>query len=111
MMIQGKDGTICTYWNDLLISSLPLGNKQVKHYEDATNRFILQSLKKNIKMNDLIIYARSYCFTVFKKKIQKQRIDRDEHHAFNMSLLALIRLNQVKEDDVTLICPRKKSRQ
>ncbi len=111
MIIQGKDGTICTYWNDLLISSLPLGNKKVKDYEDATNRFILQSLKKDINIKDLIMYARAFCNTVFKKKIKKERIDRDEHHAFNMSLLALIRLNQIEEDDVTLICPRKKSRQ
>tara|TARA_R110000787_G_scaffold199605_6_gene310706 strand:- start:2925 stop:3260 length:336 start_codon:yes stop_codon:yes gene_type:complete len=111
MIIQGKDGTICTYWNDLLISSLPLGKRKVKDYEDATNRFILQSCRSGYKIKDLIMYSRAYCNTVFKKKITKKRIDRDEHHTFNISLLALIRLNQIEGDDVTLICPRKKSRQ
>ncbi len=90
---------------------MPLGNKSIKDYEDATNRFILQSCRSGHNIKDLIIYARAYCNTVFKKKITKKRIDRDEHHAFNMSLLALVRLKQIHSDDVTLVCPRKKSRQ
>ena len=109
MIIQGKNGTICTYWNELLISSMPLGNRNVNDYADATNRFILQSCRSGHNLKQLIIYARTYCNTVYKKKVLKQRINTDEHHTFNMSLLALIRLKQVDEDDVTFIAPRKKS--
>ena len=107
---MGKEGTICTYWNNLLISSLPLGKRTYKDYKYCVEEFIIHSMRRDVKIKELIEYSRVFCHTIYKKKLNKKKISYDEHHTFNISLLTLIRLQVYDEDDLTLICKNKLSK-
>ncbi len=108
MIIQGKEGSLVLFWNDKLISSLPLGKRTVEEYLNEANTFILNSMredKKNIK--ELVYYTKNYCELHYKKKLKGKKIDSTSHCYFQLSLLALVRLGLIDFDEVCLIAPRK----
>ena len=107
VVIMGKEGTICSYWNDLLISSMPLGRRSHIDYKKCIEQFILHSMKSNINIKELIEYSRVFCKTIYNKKLNKKKISSEEHHTFNISILTLVRLQVYDEDDLTLICKNK----
>jgi hypothetical protein len=107
VVIMGKDGTICSYWNDLLISSMPLGKRTYKHYKKCVEEFIIYSMRTKVNIKDLIEYSRQFCQTIYNKKLNKKKISSEEHHTFNISILTLIRLEIYDEDQLVLICKNK----
>jgi hypothetical protein len=104
---MGKQGTICSYWNDLLISSMPLGRRSHLDYIKCIEQFILHSMRRNVNIKDLIEYSRAFCQTIYNKKLNKKKISSEEHHTFNISVLTLIRLEIYDEEDLILICKNK----
>ena len=105
---MGTQGTICSYWNDLLISSMPLGRRNHIDYKKCVEEFILHSMRRNLNIKELIEYSRVFCQTIYIKKLNKKKISRDEHHTFNISVLTLIRLEIYDEDELILVCKNKR---
>ena len=104
---MGTQGTICSYWNDLLISSMPLGRRSYIQYKKCVEEFILHSMRRHVNIKELIEYSRVFCQSIYNKKLNKKKISREEHHTFNISVLTLIRLEIYDEDDLILICKNK----
>lgn len=109
MIVAGSKGSLVLFWEDKLISSLPLGKRTVEEYLNEANTFILNSMrqdKKNIK--ELIHYTKNYCDLHYRKKLKGKKIDSTSHCYFQLSLLALVRLGLIDFDEVCFIAPRKK---
>ena len=108
MIINGKNGSICIYWKDLLVSSLPRGKMDYDDYLNEANKFILLSMKEGKNIKELIHWFHQLCRIVYEKKIKKKKISSEYHGLFHYCIFSLIKLNLIDKDDVLLICPRKK---
>ena len=109
MIKVGKEGSICLYWNDLLISSIPIGKRKWDDYLKESEKFILDSMKqynKNIK--EVIYYTKKFCDITYRRKLEKKRLNTDDHSYFQLSLISLVRLKLLDFDDVCLRTGRKK---
>lgn len=109
MIIQGKEGTLCLYWNDKLISSAPLSKKKnIDYYKEKANDMIVDSLRSGYNMKEIIKVLHQLCVSTYLKKIKINKLDTEGHAMFRDCLLSLIKLELLDFDDVCLICPRKK---
>jgi len=111
MIIAGKNGSLVLFWNEELMSSLPLGKFSYDGYIKEAEKFIVSSMKedkKNIK--ELIHYCKYYCDLEYRRKKEGKRRNSKDHCYFQLSLLSLVRLGLLEFDEVCLIAPRKKPR-
>ena len=111
MIYEGKNGSINLFWKDTFISSLPLGGKTKNYnkYKTEAHRFLMYSLEsENIK--ELIHHYNQCCNNIYWMKTNNKKICCEKHMLFQYSLLALIRLNLIDEDDVLLIMNKKKNK-
>ena len=108
MIKVGKHGSVVLFWENLLVSSLALGKYTYDDYMKEAQCFIEVSLRKNHNFRDVVKYAHHFCDTIYKRKLQKKKISTDDHHAFAISLLSLLRMKLIHFDDHILIAPRKK---
>ena len=111
MIKQGKNGSIVLFWDEQLVSSLPLGKHTYEDYMKRVEDFILSSMRE-AKMNikELVFHCQRFCSQIQKRKDNCERIRTKEHESFCFSLLTLVRLELLDFDDVCLIAPRKKPR-
>lgn len=108
MIIQGKKGCLCLFYHDLLIAGFPLGNNSYEDYKTQSLNLILDSLRKNKTIKQQIRLYTIFCETIYKKKLNKKKISGYDLQVFSSCLLALIKFNQLDEEDFILIAPRKK---
>ena len=111
MIKQGKNGSIVLFWNEQLVSSLPLGKHTYEDYMKRVEDFIIASMRE-AKMNikDLVFHCQRFCSQIQKRKDNCERITKKEHESFCVSILTLVRLELIDFDDVILIAPCKKPR-
>ena len=109
MIKEGKDGCICLYWNDVVMSSLPIGKNKWDDYLKESEKFILESMKiQNKNVREIVYYTKNFCELFYKDKIKNKRQNTEDHLYFQLSLLSLIRMNLIDFDDVCLTCsPRR----
>tara|TARA_R110000744_G_scaffold322612_2_gene428561 strand:+ start:129 stop:473 length:345 start_codon:yes stop_codon:yes gene_type:complete len=109
MIIQGSKGSINVYHKDLFISSFPLSNKRtIEWYEDNANKALIRGIKiENISLKTMIVVFKEILEYTYQKKINKKRIDSEQHQLFFMSILSLIKLKQIEHDDHILIMKKK----
>ena len=108
MIYQGTEGSICFYYKGLLITGYPLTNKKNEEsYLYQGDHLIMQS--KGIDIKKQIRVYTSFCNLIHRKKLNKERITRDDHVFFISCLSALLRLRIIEDDDMNgyLICKRK----
>ena len=110
MIIQGKKGCLCLFYNDLLIAGFPLGNNSYEDYKTQSQNLILDSLRKNKSIKEQIQLYKIFCETIYEKKLKKQKISGYDLQVFSSCLLSLIKFNQLEEEDFIFIAPRKKKR-
>ena len=110
---NGSQGSLNLYYKGLLISSFPLSkNKPFEKYKLLGERFILDSMiTKNININLQLKSYRIFCDKIYERKKNKQGIRRDDHELFLFSLLALLKLKGIENDNENgyLIMPKKKT--
>lgn len=109
MIIQGKDGSLLLFWNDLLISSFPLGLNKLKDYKVQSENLIIDSFKSNRNIKKQIQVYKCFCQLIYNKKKNKEKISGFDHQRFCACVFSLIRFKFVDEDDVIFIAPRKKN--
>lgn len=109
MIIQGKNGSLNLFYNDLFISSFPLGNNNFDDYKNQSEKLILNSLKNNRNLKDQIKMYKNFCDIIFIRKKNKMKISGLDHQKFSACLLALIRLKYLDLDDNVLIMNRRKN--
>tara|TARA_R100001460_G_scaffold25005_5_gene50297 strand:- start:3103 stop:3474 length:372 start_codon:yes stop_codon:yes gene_type:complete len=109
MIKCGKDGSVCLFWNDLYIASLPLGYKQYNDYKKMSDNLIIDGMKDHgADLKKQIRAYRIFCDAVYKRKEQNKRIDSHNMLLFCACCLALVKLKFIEEEDVVLIMPKKK---
>jgi hypothetical protein len=110
MIIEGSKGSICVYYKDLLISSFPLSNKKtLEWYEKNANKALIRGMRvENIKLKTMCVVFREILDYTYLKKINKKRIDSEQHQLFFMAILSLIKLKKIEYEDHIAIFPKKK---
>jgi len=108
---NGCDGSLNLYYKELLISSFPLTKKKTfERYKYQGEYLILESMKQNKKIKDIIYTLTYFCNMIYNRKLNKQPIRRSDHKLFLSSLFALMKLKIIHNDELNgyLIMPRKK---
>lgn len=104
MVIQGKKGSVCFYFNNKLVGSLPLGKRSLQDYEKQRDILLREALEdQNFKKIKRIFWSGLHKFINFGYKEDNQFIC--------MTILCLIKLRQIDPDGLSeglLVCPRKK---
>ena len=108
MIYQGKEGSICFYYKNVLISGYGLSKKKtLEAYLYQGDHLIKQSKGINIKTQiKMYLY---FCNVIHTRKLNKQRITDKDHIYFISCISALLRLKIIENDDSNgyLVCPRK----
>ena len=108
MIKQGSKGSICFYYKGILISGYGLSTrKYVGAYLYQGDHLIIKS--KGINIKEQIKCYTHFCNVIHKRKINKQRINCNDHEMFISCLCALLRLRIIENDDMNgyHIFPRK----
>lgn len=109
MIIQGKHGSMCLYWKDLLICSFPLGRYDYEHYKKEGEELIIESMRmKGYNIKSQIFQYILTCDSIYRKKLKKQKTSSMDMYLFRITLMALIKLKSKDEEDVVFLAPRKK---
>lgn len=94
----GSQGTICFYYKGLLISSFPLTKvKSEAFYLELGERLIRSS--KGIPITERIKYSLTFMNNIHSRKINNLSIYKSDHQLFITSLMAMMRLNIIDNDD------------
>ncbi len=104
MIYQGKQGSVCFYFENKLLGSLPLGRKSMKDYEKARDTLLREALE-DLKLKEV---KRTFWRGIHKFK---QRLLPEDNEFICMTILCLIKLRQIDPDSETeglLVCGRKK---
>ena len=111
MIIQGKNGCLCLYWNDKLISGFPLGGNTLENYIYTGEFMILDGMRKGKKIPELLRTFKGFCECIYQKRIiHKKKISGTDHQVFLHCLMALVKLKIIEFDDVCFVAPRKKGK-
>ena len=107
----GKDGQLVIFYRDIHIANFPLGKMKMRDYEYNANQLILNGMKDNLKIPEIIKSLRLFCegirYITWKntkvKKYKRTKIKLEDYRLFICSLLALVKLEIVNVDDAYLI--------
>lgn len=108
---NGCNGSLTLYYKGLLISSFPLTKKKTfDRYLYQGDYLILESMKQNKKIKDIIYTLMYFCNIIYNKKKNKQAIYRSDHKLFLSSIFALLKLKIIENDELNgyLLMPRPK---
>ena len=109
MIIQGKDGSLNIYWNDIFLSSFPLGKRNLEYYKLQAENLILDAMKEGRKMSSMIPICMGFCEGFYKRRnVLKRKTGGQDHQFFCICVFVLIRLQIIDADDHLLIMGRKK---
>jgi len=98
MIKVGSNGSICFYYKGLLICGWGLSEKKtVEQYLYQGDYIIMNS--KHIPIMTQIKYYRLYCNKIYKRKLNKQPIRKSDLELFVSSLMALLRLRIIDNDE------------
>ncbi len=61
MIIQGKNGCLCLYWKDILISGFPIGRNSLEDYIYTGEYMIVDGMRKGKKIPELLFTLRGFC--------------------------------------------------
>lgn len=111
----GKDGQIAIFYRDTHIANFPLGVMKMYDYEQNANKLILDGMRDGMKVKDIIYACKLFCESIRyitwdnlrRKKYKRKEIKLDDYRTFICSLLALVKLKIIDEDDAYLIFSRK----
>ena len=104
MIYQGKQGSVCFYFENKLVGSLPLGKRTMKDYEKARDNLLREALEE-LKLKEV---KRTFWRGIHKFK---ERLLPEDNEFICMTILCLIKLRQIDPDSDTeglLVCGRKK---
>lgn len=111
MMIQGKEGQLCLYYNELLIAGFPLGQMKMTDYRKIAEDLIIDSMRtQNRNMREQIFAYKYFCQCIYSRKLKNKYISIDDYRMFLGCLLGLVKLRIYEDEDVCMIFPRKKKK-
>jgi len=110
MIIQGRNGCLVLFWKDKLIAGFPLGQNNFEVYKQQSQDLIIDSLRSNHSIPFQINCYRKLCEKTYRDKINGKKISGYNLQLFCACLLSLVRFNNIDEDDVVFIAPRKKGK-
>ena len=111
----GKDGQIALFYRDIHIANFPLGVMQLDDYQYNANQLILDGMKDGLKIPEIINALKLFCESIRyltwdnnrKKKYKRKEISLEDYRLFLGSLLALVKLKIVDEEDAYMIFPKR----
>ena len=110
MIIQGRHGSMVSFWKDKLMFGFPLGHNKVTDYQQQANMLMIDSLEKGSSIKEQIIHYQFICDHIYKRKMKGSKICRLDVQTFCCAVLSLIKFKVIDEDDVILMCEKKRSK-
>ena len=112
MIKVGSRGCFCFYYQNLLVSSMPVHKDPDVYFKilmKKMDNFLIHKMRKhNWKIKDLIKYCIDGVNIYYKRKINKLRLTRNDHKKFCACMLLLVRLEIVEREEHILYFPKKK---
>ena len=97
---NGCDGSLNLIYKGLLISSFALTKKKTfERYKYQGDYLIIESMKQNKKIKDIIYTLTRFCNIIYLKKKKKYPIWKSDHELFLSSFFALMKLKIIHNDD------------
>ena len=108
MLNPGPDGEIVLFYKDVLICSFPLNKEELIYsdYQEGANQLIVDSMRSNKNMREQIYAYRRYCNICWMKKLRCQEINPSDCEMFMASLLALVKLRILTEEESVYFAPK-----
>tara|TARA_R110000824_G_scaffold398934_1_gene603631 strand:- start:589 stop:939 length:351 start_codon:yes stop_codon:yes gene_type:complete len=110
MIKEGRDGSLVLYWKDKLMFGFPLGENKITDYGQQATNLMIDSLEKGSSIKEQIFTYNVICDSIYKRKMNGKKISTFDVQTFCCCLLSLIKFKQIDEDDVILICQKKRPR-
>ena len=98
MIIQGSKGSICFYYKGLLICGWALSEKKTLAQYLYQGEYIIKKSKGVPIMTQVKSY-RIFCNMIHRRKLNKQPIRKSDLELFVSSLMALLRLRIIDNDE------------
>ena len=98
MIKQGSNGSICFYYNGLLICGWALSKKKTVARYLYQGEYIIKKSKSVPIMTQVKSY-RMFCEMIYRRKLNKQPIRKSDLELFVSSLTALLRLRVIDNDE------------
>lgn len=112
MIKVGKNGCFCIYYQDLLISSIPVHKDPDEYYKKLIkkmDKFLIHKMRtKNWKIKGVIAYCIKCINVYYERKKLNIRFNTDDHKKFCSCMLVLVRLEIVDKEDHVLYFKKKK---
>lgn len=112
MIKVGKNGCFCIYYQDLLISSIPVHKDPDEYYKKLIkkmDKFLIHKMRiKKWKIKGVIAYCIKCINVYYERKKLNLRLNTDDHKKFCACMLVLVRLEIVDKEDHVLYFKKKK---
>jgi hypothetical protein len=109
MIITGKNGCLCVFWNNLLLAGFPLSKRNpYEKYKESANDLIIDALRKGRNIKDIISQFKMICDKTYIRKKEKKKISSFDLQVVMHCILSLVRLEILDEEDVVFLAPRRK---
>ena len=97
---NGCDGSLTLFYKGLLINSFALTKKKTfERYKYQGEHLILESMRENRNIKQIIYALTFFCNLIYKRKLNKQPIWKSDHELFLSSFFGLIKLKIIENDD------------
>ena len=112
MIIQGRQGSMVLFWKDKLMFGFPLSatRHKVIDYQLQANILMIDSLEKGSSIKEQIVHYQFICDHIYKRKMKGNKISTFDVQTFCCCVLSLIKFKVIDEDDVILMCEKKRPR-
>ena len=99
MIKEGSRGSMCFYYKGLLITGYALTPKRTKDKYIYQGEHMIKQSRGVPIMKQIESYT-EFCNIIYQRKLNKQRISRQNHIYFISCLCALLRLKIIEDDDM-----------
>tara|TARA_R110000782_G_scaffold80584_1_gene159421 strand:- start:565 stop:891 length:327 start_codon:yes stop_codon:yes gene_type:complete len=99
MIKQGSVGSICFFYKGTLVTGYPLTKLKTEERYLYHGEDMIRKSKDISIMTQVNIYLR-FCDMIRNKKINKEKIRKDDHIYFMFCIAALLRLRVIDNDDL-----------
>ena len=110
MLCQGSLGSLNLFWDGELVSSHPLGRRDLQWYIGKSNDFVLSAMKKGTSIDNIKEKCLYYIHVFGHRRTNNKRVSVEDHFIFLVSIFFMIKIKFYDEDDYIFIADRKRPR-
>ena len=104
-------GDLCLYWNNKLISKQKINSKLTyDYYKKKSDIFIIDAMKKGTDISFIKKQSLFFIQVFGNRRINQEKVSATDHVYFLYCILFLIKIGIYDEDDLVLLCMKKRAK-